>query len=143
MGKLAIVGTVVAVIAVIVVLVVGIFALKWFSAPVRGALDARETIQADGDFRLQAYNQFFNLCASIQGHEGTILAQRSLLAATTDSDEQARVRANIAGIEGQRIRAITKYNVESAKDWTVGQFKASKLPYQLSISTKETRCLTN
>jgi hypothetical protein len=123
-----------AVVAVVAAVVVGLYFALWYSAPARGALDARETIQGDGDFRIQAYNHFFNLCSDVQGLEGAhdaTLRQLDLLG--PDSDDRNRVVANLTGIESQRARSIADYNADARKNWTSGQFRDEDLPYQLSL----------
>ncbi len=131
LGILAIVG-----------IVAGItFGVRWLTAPVKGKLQAREQINS-GAFRIAAYNHFFDLCASIQGLEGQLAAQRVELATST-GDDKARVEANIAGIQGARQQAIAEYNADAQKSYTIGQFRASGLPFALSPATEVTSCVAS
>ena len=107
-----------------------VWSFRWVTARPSGALGARETILS-GEFRIAAYQHFFNLCAGIQGLEASLGAQTELLKQTTDSREQNRVRANIAGITAERGRAIAQYNADARKDYTEGQFRDLDLPYLL------------
>jgi parvulin-like peptidyl-prolyl isomerase len=115
-------------------------AIQWSTADVRGKLDAREQIHASGDYRIQAYEHFFNLCASVQTNEQSLDAQYDELNAAKDigdKDNEARILANIAGIRAARQDAINQYNADAHKDYTLGQFRASSLPYQLDTSYKK------
>lgn len=111
-----------------------IWGFQWVTAPFRGALGAREQIQANGSFRIQAYQGFFNQCASIQALEGDIDAQTKALDTISDSQRKEIVQANIAALNGARSGAIFRYNQDSLKNWTEGQFKDNDLPYQLSTA---------
>lgn len=129
-----------------IVAVIGLVAImwgiQWATAPIRGALDAREQIQADGSFRIAAYDSFFNQCASIQGLEGRLdVAFKQL----DQSPESNRLSANVAGLQGLRFEAIAKYNGDAAKEYTEGQFRDSDLPYQLpakeyNLGDRKTQC---
>jgi hypothetical protein len=57
------------VLALVAAVAAGGYALQWFTAEPRGALDAREQTVADGDFRLAAYDRFFAACAAVQAQE--------------------------------------------------------------------------
>lgn len=133
-GVLWIVG----IIVIILAIAAGAFAIRWATAPAKGKLSAREQINS-GSFRIAAYDKFFNDCASIQGLEGQLEAQKNQLAKAT-GDDLERIEANVAGIEGARAQAIAAYNADARKSYTSGQFRSSTLPYQLD--TKEnTECV--
>ena len=122
-------------------LVVSIYAIKAATAPVRGAIDARERIQADGAVRIGAYNYFFDLCSSIQGQEGRLAALEEELERDVDDTRRYTINASITAIMGSRAAMIARYNADAAKDWTIGQFKSSKLPYHLDLTTERTTCV--
>lgn len=105
------------------------FGFSWLTAGPNGKLQARQQIQS-GAFRIEAYDHFFNLCQSVQTDEAALQAQYQELNGATGDDKE-RIKANIAGITADRASAINEYNADSTKDYTVGQFKASKLPYRL------------
>jgi hypothetical protein len=123
-------------VSILTIVAVGalVFGIRWATAPAKGKLAAREQIQS-GQYRIAAYDHFFDLCSSIQGLEGQLAAQRAALSTAT-GDEEARISANVAGIEGERARAIAEYNADARKSYTLGQFRASDLPYRLDA--KET-----
>lgn len=109
----------------------GLWGFGVIFAPQIGKGEARKTINS-GDFRITAYNRFFDLCASVQGLEGQLDAQKALLPDTT-GDTRDRILTNIAGIEGARAQAIAQYDADARKDYTIGQFRSNNLPYQLPV----------
>lgn len=120
-------------------LIAGIFfGVRWLTAPAKGKLQAREQINS-GSYRIAAYDHFFDLCASVQGLEGQLAAQESALDGST-GDDRERIRANIAGIRGERAQAIADYNADASKDYTLAKFKSSKLPWRLSSEEEKTVC---
>jgi hypothetical protein len=125
---LAVVGILV---ALSLVGAVGSYALGWFAAPYQGKLAARQQINS-GNYRIAAYDHFFNLCASIQTADNNIATQESLLGQfQKGGDDYNRTLTNIAGLESVRADGINQYNADASKSYTVGQFRASNLPYQL------------
>ncbi len=131
MKALAVIGGVLAAAMAVVVISVGAFALDWFTTPVRGKLDARHQIYS-GSSIIQAYDHFFNLCAAVQTDEARLDAQFDQLQATTDPDDKSRILTNIAGISSDRADAINTYNADAEKDYTIGQFRSAKLPFQIA-----------
>jgi hypothetical protein len=101
------------------------------TAGIFGRGEAHKEIQS-ADFRIQAYQTFFNQCASIQGLEGQI---DELIAARESYERGSReyniTVTSIAGVKGARHQAITKYNQDTRKNWTEGQFRDADLPYQI------------
>lgn len=114
----------------IVGLSVGVFIMRVAFAPQIGQGEARITINS-GDMRIGAYNHFFDLCASIQADEASINAQSDLLTDTTDGNDASRITQNIAALQANRGRSIATYNADAAKDYTIGQFRDSDLPYYI------------
>ena len=110
------------------------------TADFRGETDVIEQTRANADFRIAAYNQFFDLCTSIQGTEGRIAALNTELE-TADEDRASQIRATLTALNGQRFESIARYNNDAAKDYTVGQFRDSALPYQLDPEEEKTVCV--
>lgn len=122
------------------------FGLRVATAGIVGAGEARIEIKS-ADFRLAAYPHFFDLCAAVQGHEFGIDAQYATLEVLgVDEDRTRRITlTNIAGLETAWGRDVSQYNQDANKSWTVGQFRDSDLPYQLSTQLyspggERTRC---
>lgn len=104
------------------------FGGSWLIAGPQGKLEARQQILS-GDFRITAYDHFFNQCVSIQNLEASLDAQRENLAALPKgSDDVTRILANISGIQAARFGAINQYNADAEKNYTEGQFRSMKLP---------------
>jgi hypothetical protein len=122
--------------------IVGIFVLCWvlgaavfgvrvMTANLVGRGEAHIQIQSAGS-RISAYNHFFDLCASVQQAEAGIDQQTALADKATTADDKARAETNIAALQMTRANGIYQYNADAAKNYTVGQFKDSDLPWELS-----------
>jgi hypothetical protein len=48
-------------------------------------------------------------------------------------DDKQRVQTNITGQLTARSRGVAQYNADARKDYTIGQFRASDLPYELPV----------
>jgi len=128
----------------VIVLIVSIIAGNWlyryYTAEIRGVVDAEEQIES-APSRISRYEEFYNRCASIQGHEDSIAAQEQRLQhIDPESSEASRVRTIIAGLHSERARAIRRYNTDAANSYTMGRFRASNLPYRLDIDAPQTHC---
>ncbi len=98
------------------------------TAGVHGRGEAKKQLQSAG-YRISAYDHFFDLCASVQNDEASLDAQFDLLTTTSQTNI---VEVNIAALKANRMRGINQYNADASKDYTLGQFQSSKLPYQLA-----------
>lgn len=118
-------------------LVIGLISwgVGWVSAPWQGKLQARQQIQS-GDFRIQAYTQFFDLCAAVQTTDQALNQSYDDLARATDPSDRSRIATNITAQLNNRNDAANQYNVKTHEGYTVGQFKSSNLPYELGAYTK-------
>ena len=110
----------------------GGLAFQYFTADVRGAVSANEQIKAKGEYRIEAYDRFFNACASVQSLEANITAQRAELEATTDERRRGQLQTNLTAITAGRAEAANQYNADAAKSYTAGQFRDSSLPFHIS-----------
>jgi hypothetical protein len=126
---LAVIGAVVGVVLLGFVIWLAAFGIQWGTAPARGKLQAREQINS-GDNRIQAYNHFFDLCASVQTLDQALNQSYDNLKTVT-GDDKVRIETNITAQLNSRNDAANTYNADSHKGYTVGQFKASSLPYSL------------
>jgi hypothetical protein len=125
-------GIFIGVIVAIVVIGFGSLGIRYIFAGPSGQVAAREEILS-GAQRITAYNHFFDLCASVQTAEQNLAAAQAQLAETPESDakERNRLQTNITGLIATRQEAVNQYNADAAKDYTIGQFRASKLPFEL------------
>ncbi|WP_052071037.1 hypothetical protein [Rhodococcoides fascians] len=134
------VGAVVIVVALGAVLIFGTGLFKKATANFRGDVAATEKIVANGSYRIAAYDQFFDLCASIQGKEATLAALKAEQAAGLTGERAYTVPSNIVALTGSRIADIAQYNADAAKTATAGQFQSSALPYRLDPTQENTTC---
>lgn len=109
---------------------------RYYTASIEGRVGASEKIQSAPN-RISAYDHFFNLCAGIRADEVSLDAQNDLLQVTSDTFQRTRVQTNIVGLIGHRASLIEEYNANARKDYTVGQFRDSNLPYQLQVNSYE------
>lgn len=135
LGTLAVIGTIFAIAAISITAIYVSGGIKLLTNDFRGNVDAQEKIKANGNFRIAAYNKFFDSCASIQSLEVDLDSQKKLLESVTDNQRREIIEINIASITAARDGAIRRYNSDSAKDWTEAQFKAEKLAHQLPTAT--------
>lgn len=110
------------------------------TADFRGETAALEQIKANADNRISAYEYFFDLCASIQGHEDTIRALRTELDGDPSQSRAEQIQGAITANQAQRDGKIRQYNSEASKDYTSGQFRDADLPAELHVDNKETAC---
>lgn len=106
------------------------FAWGWMTAGPSGKLQARQQILS-GDNRIQAYNHFFDLCASVQTAETAIDSTNAQLALPQSADDKSRLETNLQAQIINRAEAVNQYNQDAAKSYTVGQFRSLALPYSL------------
>lgn len=136
-----------AALALVVAMVIGamwIFGFGLFqraTADFRGETAALEEILADPDRRITAYEHFFDLCASVQGHEDTIRALQSELDSGVSDSRAEQIRGVITVNQAQRDGKIRQYNSDASMEYTVGQFRDAKLPHQLDVTKEETTCV--
>lgn len=127
------------VIVVLILLGPGLWALGVWTAPWYGEGEARRQIQGDADFRIAAYDHFFDLCASAQADGDRIVNLEAELAdPATTASRAAQVRASLTAIRNQRDATVRTYNADASQDYTVGQFRDSDLPFPLTIPTEGT-----
>lgn len=115
----------------VIALVPAAWAIQYFTADTRGKVAANEQIKANPNTRIEAYERFFNECASVQSIETTIQAARSELEATKDERRRSQLQTNLLALTAARADAVNQYNADSRKSYTAGQFKSSDLPYQI------------
>jgi len=107
------------------------WAWRYWTAPIKGAVDAEQQLES-APSRIQKYNYFHDLCASIKEKEAQIDNQLVALESATSDDERSRIRQNLAAIRSQRMGDIAQYNADAHKDYTRARFHDSDLPYTLT-----------
>lgn len=134
---LAIVGGLIGLLAIGIGALYLIGTIRKETAPFRGEVAAVEQIQGDGDFRVAAYQSFFDLCAAVQTAEAQvgIFADR-----VEDEPGNGEARTNLDAARANRARLIAQYNGLASRDWTQGQFRDADLPYQIDPTVEATSC---
>lgn len=142
----AVITVLAAIAALIVVLLVAsmaVFGYGWFergTANFRGKTGEINQVNS-GNYRIAAYDSFYNQCAGIQTDEQRVKNTMDELAATTDTDRKAQLQANLDAQRNQLATDINQYNADARKHDTKGNFRSSDLPYQIDPNidpTKET-----
>lgn len=116
-------------VAAVALLVGGGWAYRYATAPVTGAIDAREQIFR-GSNRISRHDEFYNLCATAQTQQTMLSNHESDLQFAESNEERERIRRNINGVRAQLHRTVNQYNARNS--YTRGRFLASNLPYQLN-----------
>lgn len=119
----------------LVLLVGGTWAWRYYTAEVRGVVGAEEKIQSS-DNRIDKYNKFFNTCAKAQEYQDKIQIQLDQLE-NADGDQADKIQTRISGLKGMFSNTVRSYNQDARKSYTSGQFRSSKLPYQLPTDWKK------
>lgn len=125
MGKIRGIGFFILGIILLVAISLGTLAWRYYTAEVRGTVGAQEQIES-APSRIQRYQEFFNLCQSIQSKEDAIDNLRS----NSSMNEQYKDSA-ITANQNARATLINEYNSKSAQSYTAARFKASNLVYQI------------
>jgi len=138
-----VVGVIVFFVVLIVVACIGIFGFGWFqrsTADFRGQTAAIEKTKANADFRLRAYDQFYDLCSQVQSLEDRIVIFEGDVKMFEGTSKEAVALTNLHALQAQRSSLIREYNAKASRGFTDGQFRSNDLPYQLDITDKETIC---
>ena len=112
---------------------------KW-TADFRGGVKAKEQTTGNGAFRVNTYNHFFNLCASVQSTEDAIKNAKDEMAdKETTADRKAKLRQNITALNNSRAEDIRTYNADSANEYK-DAFRSNDLPVTLNVAAERTEC---
>jgi hypothetical protein len=110
------------------------------TADYRGETDVIEKTRADGDYRIAAYETFYDQCAAIQAKQATVQQLEDQLENAETNDDREWINRTLTGIRASLNSDITKYNADARKEDTQGHFRASDLPYQIDLNDKEVSC---
>lgn len=112
---------------------------KW-TADFRGDVKAKEQTTANGSFRVGTYEDFFNLCSSVQSDEDGIRnMEEELEAEETTDDRKAKLRQNITAMKNTRAETVRDYNAKAGNEYR-GAFKDAGLPDRLDVTNFNTEC---
>lgn len=113
---------------------------RYVLAEPKGKVQAREQIQS-GSSRIAAYNHFFDLCAQVQSDEATISSLNQELTTGPSESRRGQIQASLTALRSARAEKINQYNADARKDYTIGQFRSSGLPYTLDPTAEATQCV--
>lgn len=119
-----------------------VFGVALFSASTaetRGQTGVREDTVADSDFRIAAYERFYDMCAAVQSAESRITNAETELADDPTESRESQLKTTLQALRNQRSEAINEYNAEARMEATAAQFRASDLPASLDPD-EETTC---
>lgn len=119
------------VILAIILISAASYGTRYFTAEVRGVVDAKEQVESASN-RLEKYEEFFGLCAGVQTLKHSIAAQEKMLTSSNSDTMSERVMTNISGMQAHLARQVTEYNTKSQM-YTRKKFKSSNLPARLSL----------
>lgn len=122
---LAILGVVLAV-GIILAMIYGGGWLQRLTADFRGETAQTEKVFADPNFRIAAYEQFYDRMGRIDALEQQICTMKE-----ADLPEN-QTATNVLALTNQRIDLIEKYEADASKEDTRANFLASDLPYEIN-----------
>lgn len=111
------------------------------TAEFRGETGVRERVVADPDYRIASYENFYDLCASIQAKEDAAALTEAQLAVPevkADPQRKAELDEYVLALRTQRAELIRRYNADARKEDTRANFLASDLPYQIDMEGSTT-----
>lgn len=114
------------VVGIIVAMIYGGGWLQRITADFRGETAQIEKVQADPNFRIAAYEQFYDRMGRIDALEQQICTMKE---ADLPQDQTA---TNVLALTNQRIDLIEKYEADASKEDTRANFLASDLPYEIN-----------
>lgn len=113
------------------------------TADFRGKTSQIEKTRGNGDYRIAAYNEFFDLCGAVQTQEDRIqifTAKVARLEKSGDANALADAQTDLDAVTAERAQLIREYNEKATRADTEGHFRASNLPYQIDITKEHTEC---
>lgn len=112
------------------VLAGGWFVVKVALADPIGAGKQKIATKGNAQYRIAAYDRFFDTCSAIQSKEDAIANLEAELA-TADPARAEQIAPAITANKNVRAALIRRYNADAAKEGTRGDFRASALPYSI------------
>lgn len=136
---LAVITSLLLVAVIFIIAVYGFGFLQRGTADFRGETGQIEQTKANSNYRISAYDSFYDSCASVKSLETKIKNVEEELEEVEESQRKTTLNTSITAMKNKRAELIESYNADARKEATRGQFKASDLPYELKIE-EETTC---
>lgn len=134
---------IVASVAILLTLIYGGGMLQRITADFRGETSQIEQTEANADYRISAYDRFYDKCMSVKSIESKIKNLTDELEQTDKEQRKDILNTSITASKNKRAEMIQSYNADARKEDTRAKFKASDLPYELNENEEETICETN
>lgn len=134
--------TILGIVALAVCSLIAVFAfggVGWLTAPFRGEVDKKNRTEGSGAFRIATYEEFFDLCASVQTAEQQLGALQEELDGKPSAPRAEKIRTSMTAVKSGRAESISTYNSKATQEHRVA-FQDADLPYKLDVTTKETQC---
>jgi hypothetical protein len=113
--------------------------VSWITAPFRGEVDKRERTEGNGAFRIATYEEFFDLCASVQTAEQQLKGLQEELDGKPSADRAEHIRTSMTAVKASRAESISTYNSKATQEHREA-FQDARLPYKLNVNDQETQC---
>ncbi len=139
-GVFAVLGVVIGVILLMLAIMFVSGTLSILTAPFRGEVEKNELVEADGSYRIAAYDQFYQLCSSVQSKNDQIKILKDEMAISTDEDRKKQLQSGITANQNTKAELVNEYNSKAASEYTKGQMKDSDLPEQLNQNEERVVC---
>lgn len=136
-------GTLLVIGVVVVALVIGsgVWLFRVATADVKGKGDQIIQTKGNADYRIAAYDAFYDACGAIQAKEDQIALQQDLLDGLKPGDlDYTRLQTNVVALQSSRASLIRSYNADASKADTRAAFHASDLPYSIDPAQETTTC---
>lgn len=133
------IGASVIALLLILALIYGGGMVQRLTADFRGETKQIEQTKASGDYRIAAYDQFYDKCAGVRTLESKIVNMERELEGTEEVQRKTTLNTSITASANKRAELIESYNADARKEASRGQFKASDLPFELDIE-EDTVC---
>jgi len=132
-------GWIVLVLVFFLLLGLGGWGFKVLFADAKGSGDVRIQTKGNADYRISAYDRFFDDCAAIQSKEDQI-KNLEIEGKTAAADRQTQINSSITALRNSRATLIRQYNADARKEDTRASFRASDLPYNIDPEVETTTC---
>jgi hypothetical protein len=119
--------------AILLILAFAVYGIGGFlqsSADFRGETDKRNQVEASGGYKVAAHDWFYDQCSDIKSK------QQELEIYKDGGLPEGKYKA----MQTELIRDVEDYNAKASNSYTVGQFKADELPYQIEADEEVESC---
>ncbi|WP_435218349.1 hypothetical protein [Streptomyces sp. bgisy034] len=141
-GSRAVGYSILGIVVLAVLTLIAIFAfggVSQLTAGFRGETDKKNRTEGNGAFRVASYEEFFDLCASVQTAEQQLAALQEELDGKPSPERAEKIRQSMTAVKASRAESINTYNSKATQEHRVA-FQDADLPYKLNVTDQETQC---